>query len=606
MRSMAFDFMRPGPAQRHLLAALCLALLPAISWAAPFAYIANFGDGNVSVIDTASNTVVATVAVGNSPYSLSVNPAGTRVYVTNNSDHSVSVIDTASNTVTATVLLAVGFLPYGVAINPAGTRVYVGNTDYSGSVSVIDTASNSVTATVAVGHNPRGVAVNPSGTRVYVANYLSNSVSVIDTASNTVTATVAVGILPYGVAVNPAGTRVYVTNYGGNTVSVIDTASNTVIATVAVGSSPQGVAVNPAGTRVYVANGAVIDTASNTVVATVAVGSYPVGVSVNPTGTRVYVANAFSNNVSVIDTASNTVTATVAVGSDPYSLGNFIGPDAAVPAPPAPTDPIPPLPSLPPVAGIGGQPTALDLSSGQGPDMTSCLLATVRTLLGADANYVGQSTNGVARFSLSGARVLSFYPLQASTHAAQGVGIFATGSNVQNVGTTCGSFNVTPALNSLGEFGAIVNGMGLTASISTQGVITVVAGNTVFVARPDYIASTGSPVGPRLVQGSDGLYRLTDKAGNMQILRPAFLDVDNLPAPAQQAIGTGGWTTIQTDGTALFTAFNGTQYVLIPDLTLSAAPAANADKLFWQDGPNHYLYRSSTLTLAQGFTVQKR
>jgi YVTN family beta-propeller protein len=32
--------------------------------AAPFAYVTNAGDGTVSVIDTATNTVVATVPVG--------------------------------------------------------------------------------------------------------------------------------------------------------------------------------------------------------------------------------------------------------------------------------------------------------------------------------------------------------------------------------------------------------------------------------------------------------------------------------------------------------------------------------------------------------------
>ena len=37
----------------------------------------------VSVIDTASNTVVATVAVGSMPRGVAITPDGTRVYVTN-------------------------------------------------------------------------------------------------------------------------------------------------------------------------------------------------------------------------------------------------------------------------------------------------------------------------------------------------------------------------------------------------------------------------------------------------------------------------------------------------------------------------------------------
>jgi YVTN family beta-propeller protein len=87
---------------------------------------------------------------------VAVNPAGTRLYVTNFflEDNTVSVIDTTTNTVLTTV--AVGRDPLGVAVNPAGTRVYVANQtdDGFGDVSVIDTASNTVVATVGVGFEP--------------------------------------------------------------------------------------------------------------------------------------------------------------------------------------------------------------------------------------------------------------------------------------------------------------------------------------------------------------------------------------------------------------------------------------------------------------------
>ncbi len=99
----------------------------------------------MSVIDTSSNTVVATVPVGSDPYGVAVNPLGTPVYVSNYGSNTVSVIDTSSNTVVATI--GVGSQPYGVAVNPSGTRVYVANS-IDGTVSVIDTSSNSVVATV--------------------------------------------------------------------------------------------------------------------------------------------------------------------------------------------------------------------------------------------------------------------------------------------------------------------------------------------------------------------------------------------------------------------------------------------------------------------------
>ena len=71
---------------------------------ASFSYISNINDDTVSVIDTATNTVVATVNVGVTPQRLAVTPDGTTVYVANSGDNpgEVSVIATTTNTVTGT------------------------------------------------------------------------------------------------------------------------------------------------------------------------------------------------------------------------------------------------------------------------------------------------------------------------------------------------------------------------------------------------------------------------------------------------------------------------------------------------------------------------
>ena len=90
--------------------------------AAPFLYVTNFSDNTVSVIDTATNTVVATVAVGNGPEGVAVTPDGTKVYVANASSANVSVIKTATNTVVKTV--PVGSEPGAgaVAVTPDGDK----------------------------------------------------------------------------------------------------------------------------------------------------------------------------------------------------------------------------------------------------------------------------------------------------------------------------------------------------------------------------------------------------------------------------------------------------------------------------------------------------
>jgi YVTN family beta-propeller protein len=337
-------------------------LLGSVQVLAQNAYITNSSSNSVSVIDTATNTVIATIPVGNYPFGVAVIPDGSKVYITNVSSNSVSVIDTASNTVIATI--PVGDYPYGVTVTPDGSKVYVANHVSAGTVSVIDTASNTVTATIpgfvlpgpAMAEFPFGVAASPDGSKVYVTNCpgaFSGGVEVIDTATDTATGIIAVAgdcvtdNPPLGVVVTPDGSKVYVGESNGSLqnvrfsfVAVIDTASNTVTAMIPVGPVPSpelggavpfGLAVSPDSSKVYVTSEtlntvSVIDAVTNAVTATIPVGNRPIGVSVTPDGSKVYVANAASDSVSVIDTATNAVTASIPVGNDPVAFGVFIGP----------------------------------------------------------------------------------------------------------------------------------------------------------------------------------------------------------------------------------------------------------------------------------------
>ncbi len=84
----------------------------------PWAYVANTVDGTVSVIDTESFAIVATVDVGTEPQAIVSSPNGRFVYVANANDNAVQVIDTSTNTVTATI--PVGRSPRALAITNDG------------------------------------------------------------------------------------------------------------------------------------------------------------------------------------------------------------------------------------------------------------------------------------------------------------------------------------------------------------------------------------------------------------------------------------------------------------------------------------------------------
>src|SRR5262245_32739233 len=89
--------------------------------AAPFAYVSNTRSNNVSVIDIASNTVVATIPVGFGPEGVAVAPDGKHAYVTEGGSPSgsVLVIDTTTNTVVATIPLGNFPPPGGVTVGAA-------------------------------------------------------------------------------------------------------------------------------------------------------------------------------------------------------------------------------------------------------------------------------------------------------------------------------------------------------------------------------------------------------------------------------------------------------------------------------------------------------
>src|SRR6185503_4661437 len=125
----------------------------------------NASSSTLSIIDTATNTVVSTKLVGSNPIGVAVNPAGGLVYVASSGSGRVSKIIVATG---ASVTLQAPFVgAQGVAVSRDGSRVFV--TKANGTVSVIDATTDIVIDEVVVGSVPRGVSVDNSG-RAWVIN----------------------------------------------------------------------------------------------------------------------------------------------------------------------------------------------------------------------------------------------------------------------------------------------------------------------------------------------------------------------------------------------------------------------------------------------------
>jgi YVTN family beta-propeller protein len=301
---------------------LCL-LAPTVS-AQSVAYVVNLGSDDVSVIDSVTNAVTATIPVGADPDGIAATPDGRRIYVTNFVSNDVSVIDAFANQVSLTV--PVGSGPVGVAIKPDGTRVYV--TDRGADqVSVIDTSADAVVATIQVGRGPNAVAITPDAALAYVTNSFTRNpgmVSVIDTGAEAVVATLHVNRIPNRVAVTPDGKAAYVTNFRSWNVTVVDTFTQKVSTAVRVRGRPSGVAINPNGAFAYVTtlDGLVnvIDIPANRVGAIFPVGRQPYGVAIAADGGTAYVADFAANSVAVVDLVDERATGAILVGVNPFAM----------------------------------------------------------------------------------------------------------------------------------------------------------------------------------------------------------------------------------------------------------------------------------------------
>ena len=344
----------PSTRSRHsaclpyaLVVAVALLVVQPVT-AEPFAYITNFFDGTVSIVDLAPSpaAVVATVTVGANPYGVAVDSDQQIVYVANSDDNTVSVIDVSTIPAQVIHTVAVGSEPNGLAVTPDGSLVLVAN--YAGnSVSVIDAslAIPAVIDTVTVGEGPEYLVINADGTRAYVGNTEDNTgtstVTAMGIASTSVTVldTFDVGPEAHGVALAPDGDLWVVTTDDGK-LSSFETAGDTHnnLKSVTTGARLYGLTLSPAGDRAFVSNPEqttilVVDitTQTPTVVDTIPVGEAVFGMDTSADGSLLYALSIGDQLLRTYDVSQvpAVLMPTTQVGQGPLALGDFVSQRAA-------------------------------------------------------------------------------------------------------------------------------------------------------------------------------------------------------------------------------------------------------------------------------------
>src|SRR6266513_1158645 len=282
-----------------------------------FVYVANQASGKVTVIDAATDSVVATVdftALGFSahpkPHHIVVEPDGSYWYVSLVGDNAVVKLDRDNHVVAKAETVTPGLL----AIDPKSDLLYATRSmsavNAPARIAVIDRKTMTPEEVEVLIPRPHGLAVAPDGKHAYIASLGANQIAVYDAKREQVgivdvpggdTSQVIVGL-----AVSPDGKTLVATAQLTGKLLVFDLADPAkpkLVQRVATGDWPWLVTFTPDGAEVWVPNQrsndvTVID-AKHWTVATTVKGDFaqPDGIGISSDGRLVFVANHNTSNV---------------------------------------------------------------------------------------------------------------------------------------------------------------------------------------------------------------------------------------------------------------------------------------------------------------------
>src|SRR5947208_1046691 len=328
-------------------------------------YVSNERSGDISVIDGATDAVVATLKAGKRPRGIHAAPDGKRLFVTlsgsprmapgldenrapaDKTADGLGVIDPSEHKLIDR--WHVGSDPEQFAISRDGRLAFIANED-DASALIVDLSSGQSRGKVKVSEEPEGMGVNPESGELYVTCEEKGEVFAIDVDAQRVIATIETGGRPRSVAFLPDGLRAYVACENGGYIAVIDAQSHQLLSKIQLptGSQSMSTAVSKGGKELYVSTGrgnavAIIDTqkadaqrspllsargegeGEESIVAMIPVGNRAWGIALDPSGSKLYTANGASNDVSVIDLKSRKELRRIKVGDGPSGIAVVSG-----------------------------------------------------------------------------------------------------------------------------------------------------------------------------------------------------------------------------------------------------------------------------------------
>ena len=298
----------------------------------------NSAGDNISLIDPATNTVVAEITGIEVNHGAAVAPDGKWFYFSNEADHTLDVVNGRSLAVTKKVALS--GRPNNIAISKDGRHVYVSIVSGNGAVDVIDAGSLERVKSIATQGGVHNTFVTPDGKYVIAGSIAGRKLTVIDgsTEETLWSQDFDAGVRPMTFEKNADGStrRIFLQLSDFHGFAVVDFATRRETGRVTLpdvpaaqrhteglqGSPSHGIGITPDGKTLWVnskmnSHVYVYSLPDLKLLGGVHVGDHPDWLTFTPDSKSVYVANAGSNSVSVVDVASRKEVTRIPVGQVP-------------------------------------------------------------------------------------------------------------------------------------------------------------------------------------------------------------------------------------------------------------------------------------------------
>jgi YVTN family beta-propeller protein len=310
-----------------LLAAFVLTLT-AVPVGAASLFITNTKGESISVIDTTTLEVTATIPLGKGkPNRVVFHPDGKTAWVVYDKSHDLGVVD--ADTLKLVKRVRIGGNPYNLNFTPDGRHLLV--LDWSSEVSndeiiFYDLETDKIDGRVEVSTWPAHSVFSRDGSRLYVSGETAGDVTVIDVAKREVVARyVHGGGDAMGLAMTVDGKTLWTAAGENKAVLKIDTATNKPVASIALPGVVHEATLTLDGRYLYttlrkVNKIAVVDTTTDRIATLIPQKGYPDLVTMEPTGRYALVTNRYADLVAVIDVKTHTQVRTIPVGKAPHGM----------------------------------------------------------------------------------------------------------------------------------------------------------------------------------------------------------------------------------------------------------------------------------------------